>query len=235
MTFVQLIDCKTTKYDDLNRLLDTWADATKGKRTATHAVMGRDRSEADHLVEIVEFPSYEEAMKNSALPETTKIFEELVALCDEAPSFTDLDVVRDEQLNKETAGRFFLELCGRDDAAGYSAVFAPDYRHHDVADKETDIRGPDGIRSLALEYRKGFPDFAFTIEEQVAENDRVVTRWSWKGTNTGEMRGMAPSGKKVEMAGTTTLRFENGKVAEGWWHWDVLGMLSQIGAVEMRS
>ncbi|MGH3325280.1 MAG: ester cyclase, partial [Streptomyces sp.] len=70
MTFVQLIDCKTSRYDDVNRLLDTWSDATKGKRTATHAVVGRDRSQAGHLVEIIEFPSYEEAMKNSALPET---------------------------------------------------------------------------------------------------------------------------------------------------------------------
>lgn len=233
MTFVQLIDCKTSRYDELNRLMDTWADATQGKRTATHAVVGRDRSEADHLVEIVEFPSYEEAMKNSALPETTRIFEELVALCDEAPSFTDLDVVRDEQLNKAAARRCFEELIGRDDPEGFNEVFAAGYQHHDVANKEADIHGPDGVREEALGYRKAFPDFEFTIEDQVAEGDCVVTRWSWTGTNTGEMRGMPPSGNKVEMVGTTTFRFEDGKIKEGWWHWDVLAMLSRIGAVVM--
>jgi steroid delta-isomerase-like uncharacterized protein len=233
MTFVQLIDCKTSRYDDVNALMDTWADATKGKRTATHAVVGRDRSEPGHLVEIVEFPSYEEAMKNSALPETTRIFEELVALCEETPSFTDLDVVRDEQLNKAAVARFFLELCGRDEPEGFKEVFAADYHDHDVANKEADTRGADGIREEALGYRKAFPDFQFTIEDQVAENDRVVTRWSWTGTNTGEMRGRAPTGKKVRMVGTTTFRFEKGKIKEGWWHWDVLGMLSQLGVVRL--
>ncbi|MGH3310603.1 MAG: ester cyclase, partial [Streptomyces sp.] len=139
------------------------------------------------------------------------------------------------QLNKAAARRVFDELMGRDDPEGFNEVFAAGYHDHDVANKEAETYGPDGIRAEALGYRKAFPDFEFTIEDQVAENDCVVTRWSWTGTNTGEMRGMTPSGKKVEIVGTTTFRFENGKIAEGWWHWDVLGMMSQIGAVEMRA
>ena len=234
MTFVQLIDCKTNKYDDVNALLDTWADATKGKRTATHAVMGRDRSEADHLLYMVELPWYEEAMKNSALPETSRIFEELVALCDETPSFTDLDRVRDVQLNKETAARFFLELCKLGEPEGFREVFAEDYHDHDIANREADTRGPEGMREEVAGYRQAFPDFRFIIEDQVAEKDCVVTRWSWTGTNTGEMWGRAPTGKKVEMVGTTTFRFEKDKIKEGWWHWDVFGMLSQLGKIEMK-
>lgn len=58
-------------------------------------MVGADRADPRHLVEIVEFASYEDAMKNSALPETDRIFREMVALCDEPPTFTDLDVVRD--------------------------------------------------------------------------------------------------------------------------------------------
>ncbi|MGP3979732.1 ester cyclase [Streptomyces sp. KR80] len=233
MTFVQIIDCKTDRIDEMNRLMDTWVEQTKGKRTATHDLIGKDRSEPRHFIEIVEFPSYEEAMKNSNLPETNRIFDEIVALCDEAPTFTDLDVVRDEQLNKATARRFFLELAGRDEPRGFNEVFTADYHDHDIANKEADTRGADGIREEALGYRKAFPDFAFTVEDQVAEGDRVVTRWSWTGTNTGELRGMPPTGKKVEMVGTTTFRFEDGKVKEGWWHWDFLGMLSQLGVVEL--
>ncbi|MGP4088493.1 ester cyclase [Streptomyces sp. KR55] len=232
MTFVQIIDCKTDRIDEMNRLMDSWVEQTKGKRTATHDLIGKDRSEPRHFVEIVEFPSYEEAMKNSRLPETNRIFEEMVALCDEMPTFTDLDVVRDEQLNKATARRIFLELVGRDEPEGFNEVFAADYHDHDIANKE-DTRGADGIREEALGYRKAFPDFEFTIEDQVAEGDRVVTRWSWTGTNTGELRGMPPTGKKVEMVGTTTFRFEDGKVKEGWWHWDFLGMLSQLDVVEL--
>ncbi|MFD0527925.1 hypothetical protein ACFQ1I_13515 [Kitasatospora arboriphila] len=100
MTFVQLIECRTDKVDDLNRLMDSWIEQTRGRRTATHSMVGADRSDARHVVEIVEFPSYEEAMRNSKLPETDRIFHEMVALCDEPPTFTDLDIVRDDQLNK---------------------------------------------------------------------------------------------------------------------------------------
>ncbi|MGW3242826.1 ester cyclase [Streptomyces sp. NPDC001070] len=234
MTFVQIIDCRTSRYDDMNRLMDTWIEATKGKRTATHSMVGRDRSGADHLVEIVEFPSYEEAMRNSTLPETNRIFEEMVALCEEAPTFTDLDVLRDEQLNKATCRRFFQELCGRDDPAGYDEMFTAGYLDHDIGMDE-DTTGPDALREETLAYRHGFPDFGFTVEDQIAEGDRVVTRWSWRGTNSGEMRGMPPSGKEVSTVGTTTFRFEGGRIAEGWWHWDSLGMLSQMGVIRLPS
>jgi steroid delta-isomerase-like uncharacterized protein len=232
MTFVQLIDCKTSKYDDMNRLMDSWADATQGRRTATHAVIGRDRSADGHYVEIVEFPSYEEAMKNSRLPETSRIFEEMVALCDERPTFTDLDVVRDEQLNKSAVAHFLLELCGRDEPAAYRALFAPDYVDHDVA-KGSETRGVDAFREETLGYRDAFPDFVFTVEDQIAEGDRVVTRWTWHGTNTGSMRGIPATGHTVDMQGTTTFAFHGGRIVEGWWHWDTLGMMRQLGVVTM--
>src|SRR4051812_47995171 len=105
MTFVQIIDCKTDARDEMNRLMDTWVEETRGKRTATHSIVAQDRDDTGHIVEIVEFPSYEDAMRNSDLPETTRIFEQLQALCEEPPRFTDLDVMRDEQLNKDTARR----------------------------------------------------------------------------------------------------------------------------------
>lgn len=98
MTFVQLVECRTDKVDEMNRLMDSWMAQTQGRRTATHAMMARDRGDSRHLVEIVEFPSYEEAMRNSNLPETDRIFREMVALCDEPPTFVDLDVIRDERM-----------------------------------------------------------------------------------------------------------------------------------------
>ncbi|MFD0347737.1 hypothetical protein ACFQ0M_20350 [Kitasatospora aburaviensis] len=56
MAFVQIIDCKTDRLDDLNRLMDTWAEQTRGRRTAGHAVVATDRADTKHVVEIVEFP-----------------------------------------------------------------------------------------------------------------------------------------------------------------------------------
>lgn len=99
MAFVQIIDCRTDRLDELNRLMDDWVARTRGKRTASHALVGTDRSDGRHVVEIVEFPSYEDAMRNSRLPETDRIFREMVALCEAPPTFTDLDVIRDQRLD----------------------------------------------------------------------------------------------------------------------------------------
>jgi hypothetical protein len=98
MAFVQLIECRTSKPKELDRLMDSWIEATEGKRTATHSIVGRDRDDSRHIVEIVEFPSYDKAMDNSAMPETSHIYEELVSVCEGPPRFTNLDVVRDDRL-----------------------------------------------------------------------------------------------------------------------------------------
>lgn len=99
MTFMQMIEYRTSHLEEIHRLNDEWIERTAGRRTALHSMIGRDRSDATHYVELVEFPSYEEAMRNSQLPETDAVFQQIVALCDETPTFTDLDVVREEKLD----------------------------------------------------------------------------------------------------------------------------------------
>ncbi|MDO0935679.1 ester cyclase [Streptomyces sp. DG2A-72] len=231
MTFVQLIDCKTSRFDEMNRLMDTWVEQTKGKRTATHSVIGKDRSDALHFIEIVEFPSYEEAMRNSQLPETDKIFRDMVALCDEMPTFTDLDVVRDEQLYAATARRFFDALPGKGEAPTFNDVLIEDYHDHDPSNPQ-DAIGLDAIRREVEMWRGGF-DFSFTIEDQLAQGDRVCTRWTWNGLHKGEFLGIASTGKRVTMTGTTIHRCTaDGKIAEGWWQYDRLGLMEQLGALD---
>ncbi|WP_210591541.1 ester cyclase [Streptomyces sp. GESEQ-35] len=231
MTFVQLIDCRTSRFDEMNRLMDTWVEQTKGKRTATHSVIGKDRSDASHFIEIVEFPSYEEAMRNSNLPETDKVFREMVALCDEMPTFTDLDVVRDEQLYATTARRFFDVLAGKSDAPTFNDVLIEDYHDHDPSNPQ-DVVGLDAIRREAEMWRGGF-DFSFTVEDQLAQDDRVCTRWTWNGLHKGDFLGIAATGKRVSMTGTTIHRCTpDGKIAEGWWQYDRLGLMEQLGALD---
>jgi steroid delta-isomerase-like uncharacterized protein len=228
MTFVQIIDCQTSRFDEMDRLLDTWAERTQGRRTATHATVGRDRSRSDHYVEIVEFPSYEEAMRNSKLPETNEIFEQMVALCTQPPTFTDLDVVRDEQLNKALARRFFDEAPSIDPAR-LGEIYADDYRDHDPMN-EGDAFGLDALREELGMYRTAF-DFRFTVEDQVAEGDRVATRWTWTGRHHGSFLGVEATGRDVVMTGTTTHRIRDGRIVEGWWNYDALGLARQIGSV----
>jgi steroid delta-isomerase-like uncharacterized protein len=231
MTFVQLIDCKTSRFDDMNRLMDSWVESTRGKRTATHSVIGKDRSDGSHFIEIVEFPSYEEAMRNSNLPETDRIFREMVALCDEMPTFTDLDVVRDEQLAAATVRRLFETMAAPGELPPLNDLFDEDYHDHDPAN-EQDTLGLDSIRREIRMWRGAF-DFAFTVEDQITEGDRVCTRWTWNGTHTGDFMGIPATGRQVSMTGTTIFHCgTDGKITEGWWQYDRLGLMSQLGALD---
>ncbi|MGW0549237.1 ester cyclase [Streptomyces altiplanensis] len=230
MKFVQIIDYTTERSDDMNQLMDRWAEQTKGKRTATHNIVGKDRSRANHYVEIVEFPSHEEAMKNSHLPETDRIFQEMVALCDGMPSFTDLDVIREEQLNAATARRFFHEVAAGGNLDAIDELFAADYRDHDVLKEEDTVAGIDAIRGDVTGWRSAF-DFSFVLDKQVSEGDDVVTLWTWTGMHKGDFMGIAPTGKQCTMTGTTIFCFQDGMIREGWWHMDALGLMRQLGAV----
>lgn len=98
MSFIQIIEYKTTRIDELNAALDAWLEKTKDKRAATRGVQTRDRDAADTYVQIVEFPSYEDAMANSNLPETSDFAAQLAALCDGPPTFRNLDVLREEKM-----------------------------------------------------------------------------------------------------------------------------------------
>ncbi|MFE6362021.1 ester cyclase [Streptomyces sp. NPDC057806] len=231
MTFVQLIDCRTSRFDEMNRLMDTWVEQTKGKRTATHNVIGKDRSDASHFIEIVEFPSYEEAMRNSSLPETDRIFRDMVALCDETPTFTDLDVVRDDQLAEAASRRFFEEIAAKGEAPTLNDVLIEDYHDHDPANPQDNI-GIDAARREVRMWRDGF-DFTFTIEDQLAQGDLVCTRWRFDGRHQGEFMGIEATGRQVSMTGCTIHRCTpDGKIAEGWWQYDRLGLMEQLGVLD---
>ncbi|MET8786342.1 MULTISPECIES: ester cyclase [unclassified Streptomyces] len=232
MTFVQLIDCRTSRFDEMNRLVDTWLEQTGGRRSATHSLIGKDRSDASHFIEIVEFPSYEEAMRTSNLPETDQIFHDMIALCDEMPVFTDLVVVRDEQLYVANVRRYFDVVAARGELPPLDGLLAENYHDHDPAN-EQDTIGMDAMRREIREWRAGF-DFAFTVEDQIAEGDKVCTRWSWKGRHTGEFLGIPPTGREVTMTGTTVFRCgADGKIVEGWWQYDRLGLMAQLGELDV--
>ncbi|MGW2641336.1 ester cyclase [Streptomyces sp. NPDC001348] len=231
MTFVQLIDCRTSRLDEMNRLMDDWVEQTKGKRTATHAVVGKDRSDASHIIEVVEFPSYEEAMRNSNLPETDRIFRGMVALCDEMPTFIDLDVVRDEQLSIGVVRRFLETLATPCDLPPLNDLLDEDIHSHDPINPQDTI----GLDSARSEYRmwRGAFDFTFTVEDVIAQGDRICARWTWNATHKGDFLGIAATGRRVGMTGMTLFRFGgNGKIAEIWWQHDQLGLMQQLGALD---
>ena len=77
----------------------------------------------------------------------------------------------------------------------------------------------------------GLDHLDFTIEEQIAEGEKVGTRWVAYGTHQGELMGIAPTGDRVTVRAFTLQRFSGGKIAEDWAHYDALGMLRQLGVV----
>jgi steroid delta-isomerase-like uncharacterized protein len=109
-------------------------------------------------------------------------------------------------------------------------IYAPNYIGHDPTLPE-DIRGVEAARQFAAMYRSAFPDLEFTIEDQIAEGDKVATRLTVRGTHQGELEGIAPTGNRVEITGIVISRIAEGKIAEDWSNFDALGMLQQIGAI----
>lgn len=99
------------------------------------------------------------------------------------------------------------------------------------ADGSVIERGPEDVRRFMGEFREAFPDFRCTIEDQIAEGDKVVTRWTMRGTHEGEFRGIAPTGNRLEITGIGIFRFSEGKVVESWDNFDQLGMMRQLGAI----
>jgi predicted ester cyclase len=89
----------------------------------------------------------------------------------------------------------------------------------------------EAARQEAADFRQGFPDVVSTIEDLIAEEDKVVARWRSRAIHQGEYMGISPTGNRVEFTGISVYRIEGGKVAESWTVEDELGLLRQIGAV----
>jgi steroid delta-isomerase-like uncharacterized protein len=108
-------------------------------------------------------------------------------------------------------------------------IIHPDAVYHDPAIPEGP-RDLTGIRHFVGVYRSAFPDAHLTIEDMVSQGDKVVWRWTARGTHRGWLLGLAPTGRAVTITGVTVDRYEDGQIVEAWGHWDTLGLLRQIGA-----
>ncbi|HEY7537833.1 MAG TPA: ester cyclase [Gaiellaceae bacterium] len=109
-------------------------------------------------------------------------------------------------------------------------LVSPDYVAHDPAVPEP-VRGIEGAKEQINMYRSAFEGAQITVSEQIGEGDLVATRWEGRGRHTGEIMGVAPTGRDVVVSGITLSRVEGGKIVEEWSNWDTLGMLQQVGAV----
>ena len=131
--------------------------------------------------------------------------------------------------NKATDRRLVEEALDRGNLAVADELIAPDFVDH--AAPPGMEHGPDGFKAAVAAYRAAFPDLQAAVEEQVAEGDRVAVRLTARGTHTGPLMGLPPTGKEVSFAGMKLFRIAEGKIVESWGQFDALGLLRQLGAV----
>jgi steroid delta-isomerase-like uncharacterized protein len=135
--------------------------------------------------------------------------------------------------NKPVARREVEEIYAQGNLDAAEEIYAPDFVGHDPASGE--IRAIEGAKQFAAKFRQAFPDLQPTIEDMVAEGDRVVTRFSARGTHQGETEDFGPpTGDRVEIVGVSILRFAEGKIVEEWVYYDALGLLQQLGLVPQQ-
>jgi len=132
--------------------------------------------------------------------------------------------------NKALFRRYVEEGWAKGNVEVADEVFADRYVAHQP-DGFAQERGPEDVKQFLRQYREAFPDLQITIEDQIAEGEKVVTRWSSRGTHQGEFRGIGPTGNEVRLTGIGIFRFSDGKVVESWDNFDQLGMLRQLEAI----
>ena len=97
MAFVQIIEYETDRDEEIRELVARWRAETEGSRTVVRLLHTRDRARPTRYIDIVEFASYEDAMRNSELPQTTKLAEQMVDLCQGPILYADLDVLAEDR------------------------------------------------------------------------------------------------------------------------------------------
>ena len=135
--------------------------------------------------------------------------------------------------NKEIARCFMLDPWNEGHLALIDDLVDPNYVDHNPdPGQPPDAESAEELKRYLVLIRAAMPDLRMTIQDQIAEDDRVVTRWRMTGTHTGsEFLGMPPTGNKVEVTGISIDRVVGGRILEHWSVEDGLSMMRQLGVV----
>jgi steroid delta-isomerase-like uncharacterized protein len=136
--------------------------------------------------------------------------------------------------NKALVQRFLEEVWNQGNLAVVDEMVSSDYVDH-IAPPGWPA-GPAGLKQAVVRNRTAFPDLHYTIDDLLADGDRVMTRWTWRGTHQGKFRNrfvgtIQPTGTRVKVSGMSIRRIADGKIAELWGYSDSLTLLEQLGAI----
>ena len=129
--------------------------------------------------------------------------------------------------NKALVQRCF-DLWNARDGQAAGETYSVDYVWHGPPGE---IHGRDGISGLWGSFIGGFPDLEATVERLIGEGDRVVARWTVRGTHRGDFQGMAPTNRRITLHVLEEFRISDGVLVEAWETWDQLALMQQLGAM----
>ncbi len=130
--------------------------------------------------------------------------------------------------NKATALRWYESVFNAGRLELIEELFATNFVDHDPSNP---LPGYVGLRQLVGMYRSAFPDIHLSVEDTIAEGDKIVTRFTGRGTHKGPLMGIPPTGKKVTITALDILHFKDGRIVEHWGNQDLLGMMQQLGVI----
>jgi steroid delta-isomerase-like uncharacterized protein len=133
-------------------------------------------------------------------------------------------------INKQLVRREFEEILNEGNEAVVDELIAEDYVLYSPTAPEP-WHGPNGLRRSLAPFRAAFPDLRVRIEDQIAEDDKVATRWTFTGRHDGEFFGIPPTGKHVTVTGISIERVADGRIVEDRMELDALGLMRQLGAI----
>ncbi len=134
--------------------------------------------------------------------------------------------------NKALARRFFDEVCNGRKLDVAAEILTANHVYHGPLSVGPNRVGPEAMAQEVAIYQHAFADARWVVEEVFAAgDDRVVVRWRGQGTHTGELQGIPPTGRTVDVQSIWVCRVEGGKIAESWEVWDALRLLQQLGVV----
>jgi steroid delta-isomerase-like uncharacterized protein len=139
--------------------------------------------------------------------------------------------------NKTIARRLVEEVWNKGNLTVAEEILAPTLRDWDAARLSYDPadpeigQGSEGFKQLVTMFRTAFPDVHLTIEDMIAEEDRVVVRWTARGTHKGYLKDIPPTGRQMTVTGVDIHRIVDGKIEETGGNWDTMGMMQQLGVI----
>ena len=131
------------------------------------------------------------------------------------------------ETNKAVIRRYFEQVWKQDRPDLFEEFIADNVVHHGIEQ----VPGLEGMKAGYAMSLQAFPDLQLTIDDEIAEDDKVVIRWTLKATHQGELMGIPGTGKKITQSGFSIFRLANAKVVELWFLADNMSMMQQLGVI----